>query len=71
MSKILSILIFYFFCFQSSIFADEKKIELKFKVNNDLITNYDIIKETKYLKALNKKLETLDQDTIMKLLKTH
>lgn len=60
MRKILSILIFYFFCFQSSLVGDEKKIELKFKVNNDLITNYDIIKETKYLKALNKKLETLD-----------
>ena len=46
-----------------------KKIELKFKVNNDLITNYDIIKETKYLKALNKKLETLDQDTIYEIAK--
>ena len=69
MRKILSILIFYFFCFQSSLVGDEKKIELKFKVNNDLITNYDIIKETKYLKALNKKLETLDQDSIYEIAK--
>ena len=38
-------------------------------MNNDLITNYDIIKETKYLKALNKKLETLDQDTIYEIAK--
>ena len=69
MRKILSILILYFFCFQSTLFGNEKKIELKFKVNDDLITNYDIIRETKYLKALNKKLETLDQDTIYEIAK--
>jgi len=69
MRKILSILILCFFCFQSTLFSDEKKIELKFKVNDDLITNYDIIKETKYLKALNKKLENLDQDTIYEIAK--
>ena len=69
MRKILSILILYFFCFQSTLFGEEKKIELKFKVNDDLITNYDIIRETKYLKALNKKLETLDQDTIYEIAK--
>jgi hypothetical protein len=36
----------------SQIYAEEQSITLKYKVNDDLITNYDIVKEAKYLAAL-------------------
>ena len=49
-----------FFNFFSISYSNEKTILIKFKVNEDLITNYDIIKEAKYLKSLNKDLEDIN-----------
>ena len=53
MKKIFLTLIFLFLNFFSTVYSNEKTILIKFKVNEDLITNYDIIKEAKYLKSLS------------------
>ena len=45
--------------FLISFTAHSKKIEIISKVNNQIITNYDIINEIKYLKFLNPKLEEI------------
>ena len=44
-------------------------ISIKFKVNEDLITNYDIVKEAKYLTALNSNLNNLDKNQVLELAK--
>ena len=61
--KILIVLIF-FLNFNSFLFAIEKSIRVKYQVNEDLITNYDIIKEAKYLTALNIELKNIDQNQL-------
>ena len=53
--------------FQSISYSSEKLIWIKYKVNDDLITNYDIFKEKQYLKALNNDLETLAEDQLIKI----
>ena len=47
----------------------KKKILIKYKINEDLITNYDIIREAKYLKALNKELENIQTQQLYELAK--
>ena len=51
----------------SKIYGDT--IIIKFKVNDDLITNYDIVKEAKYLTALNQELRNIDDNQILELAK--
>ena len=51
----------------SKIYGDT--IIIKFKVNDDLITNYDIVKEAKYLTALNQELRTINDNQILELAK--
>ena len=41
--------------------AFENELKIIFKVNDTIITNYDIEKEANYLKSLNKSIETFDQ----------
>ena len=53
--------------FQSISYSSDKLIWIKYKVNDDLITNYDIFKEKQYLKALNNDLETLAEDQLIKI----
>ena len=64
MIKKLLIVIIFFQNFQSISYSSEKLIWIKYKVNDDLITNYDIFKEKQYLKALNNDLETLAEEPI-------
>jgi peptidyl-prolyl cis-trans isomerase SurA len=45
------------------------EVFIAFKVNNNIITNLDIEKESKYLQALNKELKTLDKKEIYELAK--
>ena len=47
----------------------EKSIVVKFQINDDLITNYDIIKETNYLIALNKDLVNIDKNQLAEFAK--
>jgi peptidyl-prolyl cis-trans isomerase SurA len=52
----------------NTLFANSK-IFIAAKVNNEIITNYDIKKEIKYLKILNPNLEQLDNDKIFEIAK--
>jgi len=65
MRKVYLIFLFLFLSDYSKINADEQSIILKYKVNNDLITNYDIAKEAKYLAALNPELQDIDQNQLL------
>ena len=53
--------------FQTQVIASSDVYKIKFKVNNEIITNYDIIKEENYLKALNKNFKEIDQNKIKKI----
>ncbi len=68
MKKIIIFIIFFVTInLFSKTFGDT--IIIKFKVNDDLITNYDIIKEAKYLTALNQELKNINDDQILELAK--
>ena len=67
--KKLVILIIFFLNFFQLLYASEKSIIIEFKVNDDLITNYDIVKEAKYLKALNKQLEGVEEKQLSEFAK--
>lgn len=58
-------LIFLFVIFHSLGHSNEKTILLKYKINEDLITNYDIKKEAKYLAALNKDIQEIEQEKLL------
>jgi len=64
MKKVYLIFLFLFLGSYFQIHADEKSIVIKYKVNDDLITNYDIAKETKYLIALNMELQNIDPNQL-------
>ena len=66
MKNFYLICLFLFLSYYSQINADQS-IVLKYKVNNDLITNYDIAKEAKYLAALNTELQDIDQNQLLDL----
>ena len=69
MKKIIILIIFFInMNLSSKIYGDT--IIIKFKVNDDLITNYDIVKEAKYLTALNQELRNIDDNQILELAKT-
>ena len=65
MKKFYLIFLVLFLSFYSQAYGDEQSIILKYKVNNDLITNYDIAKEAKYLIALNTELQNIDQNQLL------
>ncbi len=67
MIKKLLIVIILFQNFQSIAYSSEKLIWIKYKINEDLITNYDIFREKQYLKALNNDLETLAEEQLIKI----
>ena len=52
--------------FATRVLAD---VSISVKVNDIIISNYDIKREALYLKALNKNLENLDNDQILKIAK--
>ena len=53
---------FIFIIFFNISIASQNKI--LFKINNEIITSYDLIIETKYLKLINKNLENLEKNQI-------
>ena len=67
MKKIYYKLFLLILIFQTQVIASSEIYKIKFKVNNEIITNYDIIKEQNYLKALNKTLKEIDQNKIKKI----
>jgi len=58
---ITCIISFSLFFFNISIASQNK---ILFKINNEIITSYDLIIETKYLKLINKNLENLEKNRI-------
>ena len=65
-SKIINFIFIFLLTFVPTN-AMETFIELK--VNNEIITNFDIRNEYNYLIALNNELKNLDKETILKLAK--
>ena len=64
----MKIIILLFFLVPINVYADtEIKVELK--INNDVITNYDLKKYEQYLTALNTNLSNLDKETLEKITK--
>ena len=52
---------------QTQAICDDENYEIKFKINDEIITNFDIEKEANYLKALNVSLvKNLNQESITK-----
>ena len=47
------------------------KVEIIASVNNEIITNYDLKKESGYLMILNPKIDQLKNDIVIKLAKIH
>ncbi len=65
--KIKNLLIILCLFYNSTAIALENKI--LFKVNNEIITSIDIFNEIKYLKILNKNLQSLKQNQIFEISK--
>jgi len=68
MKRFLILIIIFFSHLQQSM-SSEKKIEILFIVNENMISNVDIINEAKYLKILNKGLENLNINEVLKFAK--
>lgn len=65
-SKLLYILLVYFgFSFFQASYSNQ--IIIKYKVEDEIITNNDIINEINYLVSLNKNLKNLSQENIYKI----
>ena len=62
------LLILFFFLFSNFSYS---KIDLQIimKINNQIVTSYDIEKESKYLLALNPKLNEINKNDLLKLAK--
>ena len=67
MKRILFLL--FFFHISSNYIAFAKETHVVLKVNNEIITNIDIKKESRYLVALSPDLKNIDKKTLMKLSK--
>ena len=65
--KLITYIFFLIFFSQNFSFGFENKII--FKINNDIITSIEIINEEKYLKALNPKLQALNNKEIFEISK--
>ena len=65
--KILLLILFFQFFLNINLYA---KIDIKVKVNNEIITNIDVKKEAEYLKILNPSLIQLNENKILELSQT-
>ena len=57
---IYSIFLIFFFLNTS----DAVDIQIKYKINNEIITNQDIVNEINYLIAMNKNLKDLSREQV-------
>ena len=67
MYKVLSLIILFSLITKNAI--SESKFYIIAKVNNEIITNYDVEKESNYLKLLNPNLNQLDENKIIEIAK--
>ena len=66
MMKIFKKLIYSFFLIVISSSVVGSEIKILYKINNDVITSYDVKNESMYLKALNKNLANLPDEELSK-----
>ena len=59
--------LFYFLQFSNGF--SNTNLKIKIIIENEIITNYDIIKESDYLKLLNPNLENLNNDKVLQIAK--
>lgn len=59
-------LIFYFFLITFSFKVLGSEVKILYKINDDVITSYDVENESNYLKTLNKNLEKLSNEELKK-----
>lgn len=64
--KIFKKLIYSFFLIAISFSVVGSEIKILYKINNDVITSYDVKNESMYLKALNKNLANLPDEELSK-----
>ena len=64
----MKIIILLFFLVSINVYADTQ-IKIELKINNEVITNYDLKKYEQYLTALNTNLSNLDKETLEKITK--
>ncbi len=62
MRKFFTLLFFIYLNLTTNIFSNE--IKILYKVNNNVITNYDIVEEINYLLSLNQNLKQLDNNQL-------
>ena len=62
------ILILIFFLFSNSAYS-KINFQIIMKINNQIVTTYDLEKETSYLLALNPKLKEMNENDLLKLAK--
>jgi len=67
MYKVLSLIILFSLITKNAV--SESKFYIIAKVNNEIITNYDVEKESNYLKLLNPNLNQLDENKIIEIAK--
>ena len=65
---ILKLLIIFYLLPLTKVNSDEK-IFIIYKINEEIITNIDIEKEKRYLLALNKQLQNLDEQKVLEIAK--
>jgi len=68
LSKKNSLIIFFLIVFINIGFSNE--VSIKFKINNEIVTNVDIEKEYKYLMALNNSLQSINKNEVLEIAKT-
>ena len=66
--KIFFLIIFFLIININNVLPNNVKI--KFKIDNKIVTNIDIEKEYRYLKALNTNLQTLEKDKVYEIART-
>ena len=64
--KIFKKLIYSYFLIAISFSVVGSEIKILYKINNDVITSYDVKNESMYLKALNKNLENIPDEELSK-----
>ena len=65
MIKIYKKFIYYFFLTLISFNVTASEITILYKINDDVITSFDVEKESNYLKTLNKNLENLSNKELL------
>ena len=68
MLKKISLILIFIFIFNTNAISQEK-FYIVAKINNEIITNYDVEKESTYLKLLNPSLDQLNYDKIFQISK--